>query len=46
MATATVYHFINYKHGIEAAFHFDPAAPTPLLYTKTADGGFKLVGAM
>jgi len=40
------YHFTNYEYGREANLHFDPAKPTSLLYTKTADGGYKLVGAM
>jgi hypothetical protein len=40
------YHFTKYEYGREAAFHFDPLKPTSLLYKKTADGGYKLVGAM
>ena len=40
------YHFTNYENGREAAIHFDPLKPTSLLYKKTADGGYKLVGAM
>jgi hypothetical protein len=40
------YHFTNYKYGLEAHSHFDPLKPTSLLYTKTSDGGYKLVGAM
>src|SRR5580658_5991090 len=40
------YHFTNYDNGREAATHFDPLKPTSLLYRKTADGGYKLVGAM
>jgi hypothetical protein len=40
------YHFTNYRNGREAATHFDPLKPTSLLYKKTADGGYKLVGAM
>jgi hypothetical protein len=40
------YHFTKYQYGLEAAFHFDPLKPTSLLYKKTADGGYKLVGAM
>ena len=40
------YHFTNYKNGREANSHFDPLKPTSLLYRKTADGGYKLVGAM
>lgn len=40
-----IYHFTNYRYGFEAAFRFDPAQPTSLLYKKTADG-YELVGAM
>jgi hypothetical protein len=40
------YHFTNYDNGREARLHFDPLKPTSLLYKKTADGGYKLVGAM
>jgi hypothetical protein len=40
------YHFTNYANGLEAAWHFDPLKPTSLLYKKTADGGYRLVGAM
>jgi hypothetical protein len=41
-----IYHFTNYKHGWAARNHFDPLKPTSLLYQKTPDGGYKLVGAM
>jgi hypothetical protein len=40
------YHFTNYDHGREARLNFSPDKPTSLLYTKTSDGGYKLVGAM
>jgi hypothetical protein len=40
------YHFTKYTYGIEARSHFDPLKPTSLLYKKTADGGYRLVGAM
>jgi hypothetical protein len=40
------YHFTKDENGLAAAFRFDPLKPTSLLYTKTADGGYKLVGAM
>jgi hypothetical protein len=40
------YHFTRYDYGREAWTHFDPLKPTSLLYRKTADGGYKLVGAM
>jgi hypothetical protein len=41
-----VYHFTGWQNGIRAAFTFDPAEPTSLLYKKTANGGYELVGAM
>jgi hypothetical protein len=41
-----LYHFTNYKHGWAARDHFDPQKPTSLLYQKTQEGGYKLVGAM
>jgi len=41
-----VYHFTKGENGIAAAFRFDPLKPTSLLYSKTADSGYKLVGAM
>jgi hypothetical protein len=40
------YHFTNYESGRDARVRFDPLKPTSLLYTKTTDGGYKLVGAM
>jgi hypothetical protein len=40
------YHFTKNEYGREAWTHFDPLKPTSLLYTKTPDGGYKLVGAM
>ena len=40
------YHFTKYEYGREAWLHFDPLKPTSLLYKKTADGGYKLVGVM
>jgi hypothetical protein len=40
------YHFTKALNGLEARSHFDPLKPTSLLYKKTADGGYKLVGAM
>ncbi len=41
-----LYHFTNYAYAIESRAHFDPLKPTSLLYKKTADGGYELVGAM
>jgi hypothetical protein len=40
------YHFTKYEYGRDARLRFDPLKPTSLLYTKTADGGYKIVGAM
>jgi hypothetical protein len=40
------YHFTKAEYGLEARSHFDPLMPTSLLYKKTADGGYKLIGAM
>ena len=40
------YHFTKYAYGMEAWLHFDPLKPTSLLYKKTAEGGYQLVGAM
>ncbi|MFZ3215931.1 MAG: hypothetical protein WA192_07720 [Candidatus Acidiferrales bacterium] len=39
------YHFTNYAYAFEAAFEFNPAQPTSLLYKKTKDG-YELEGAM
>jgi hypothetical protein len=39
------YHFTNYRNAFAAAFVFNPAHPTSLLYKKTADG-YELRGAM
>jgi hypothetical protein len=40
------YHFTNYWNGFVEGFTFDPARPTSLLYKKTPDGGWELIGAM
>jgi hypothetical protein len=40
------YHFTKYEYGLEARSRFDPSRPTSLLYKKTADGGYTLVGVM
>ena len=40
------YHFTNYWNGYLEGFTFDPARPTSLLYKKTKDGGYELIGAM
>jgi hypothetical protein len=41
-----IYHFTKAEYGLEARQHFDASKPTSLLYKKTADGGYELVGAM
>ncbi|MFC5863125.1 hypothetical protein ACFPT7_12535 [Acidicapsa dinghuensis] len=41
-----IYHFTKPEYGREALTHFDPHKPTSLLYKKTPDGGYKLVGVM
>jgi hypothetical protein len=41
-----VYHFTSKLHGLEAAFTFDAAKPTSLLYRKNRDGSFTLTGVM
>jgi hypothetical protein len=40
-----MYHFTNYKYGMENAFGFNPEHPTSLLYEKHGDD-YKLVGVM
>ena len=41
-----MYHFTNYSYAWEAAFGFNPEHPTSLLYEKTGENGWKLVGVM
>ncbi len=41
-----LYHFTKAEYGREAWRHFDPMKPTSLLYRKTPDGGYKLIGVM
>ena len=41
-----IYHFTKPTYGWAARTHFDPLKPTSLLYQKTPDGGYKLVGVM
>jgi hypothetical protein len=40
------YHFTKREYGMDAWTNFDPLKPTSLLYKKTPDGGYKLIGAM
>src|ERR1700691_4143272 len=41
-----VVHFTKNWYGLKAAFTFNPSQPTSLLYERTPDGGYKLIGAM
>ena len=41
-----VYHFSRRDYAMAARWQFNPAYPTSLLYTKTRDGSYKLVGVM
>ena len=41
-----VYHFSSPMRGLAAIIHFDPASPSSLLYEKTGDSAYRLVGAM
>jgi hypothetical protein len=41
-----VVHFTRNWYGLKAAFTFNPTEPTSLLYQRTPDGGYKLIGAM
>jgi hypothetical protein len=41
-----VYHFTNYGRAFAAAFGFDPAKPTSLLYRRAENGRLELLGAM
>ena len=41
-----MYHFTKGMYAMEAAFRLNPEHPTSLLYEKTADGGYKLIGVM
>jgi hypothetical protein len=41
-----VVHFTKSWYAIKAIFVFNPDEPTSLLYERTGDGGYKLIGAM
>jgi hypothetical protein len=41
-----IIHFTRFWYALKAAFVFNPAEPTSLLYEPQPDGGYKLVGAM
>ena len=40
------YHFTRNDYARDAGTRFEPLRPTSLLYTKTAEGGYKLLGAI
>lgn len=40
------YHFSSRRNAIVAQYRFDPAKPTSLLYEKTGDSSYRLIGAM
>ena len=46
MKQQPIVHFTKWSYAIKAAFVFNPAEPTSLLYKRTADSGYELVGAM
>lgn len=46
MKQQRIYHFTRKWSAVKAAFTFDAAAPTSLLYTRDATGQFTLTGAM
>jgi hypothetical protein len=41
-----MYHFTNYRYAVEAGFGFNADHPTSLLYEKTGENSWKLVGLM
>ena len=41
-----VYHFTSTRNALGAMIRFDPASPTSLLYERTGDSAYRLVGAM
>lgn len=41
-----VVHFTKNWYALKAAFTFSPTEPTSLLYERTPNGGYKLIGAM
>ena len=41
-----VFHFSSPMRGFAAMIHFDPESPSSLLYEKTGDSSYKLIGAM
>jgi len=41
-----IVHYTRWRSAIRAAFEFDPAIPTSLLYRREPDGSLRLIGAM
>jgi len=41
-----IVHFTKMWYAVKAQFTFNPSEPTSLLYKRTRDGGYELVGAM
>ncbi len=41
-----VVHFTNWWYAVKAQFKFNPRQPTSLLYRRTPEGGYELIGAM
>jgi hypothetical protein len=41
-----IVHFTKLWYAVKAQFTFNPSQPTSLLYKRTGDGGYELVGAM
>lgn len=46
LKTQRIHHYTRTRSAVAAAFRFDPAQPTSLLYVKRADGSMRLHGAM
>jgi hypothetical protein len=42
----SVVHFTKWSYALKAQFTFDPSEPTSLLFKRTPDGGYELIGAM
>lgn len=41
-----IVHFTKWSYALKAQFTFNPSEPTSLLYKRTSDGGYELIGAM
>jgi hypothetical protein len=44
--TQKIVHFTKFWYAVKAQFSFNPAQPTSLLYQRTSEGGYELIGAM